>query len=103
MEITVFSKKRKTRDGKTFPAYIAKLTKKDGTALTAAVKFREECGQPDAKHCPMNIIVDKNDANLSVREYVREDTGDIANSYTLWVSDWQEGPEYVDTSLDDFD
>lgn len=104
MNITVFSKKRQTRDGKkTFYNYIGTLKKKDGTEDTVAVKFREECGAPDPKTCPCNIIVDKGDANLSARDFVREDTGEVINVKTLWVNAWSNGAPYVDHSLDDYE
>lgn len=102
MEITVFAKKRKTEDGRQFYSYLAKLLKKDGSALTVSVKFRDETGNPKPEKCPMNILVSKGDMNLSEQRYEREDTGESAISYTLWVSKWTQGAEYVDHSLDDF-
>lgn len=104
MEITVFAKKRKTREGKAFTSYLTKLVRKStGEAITATVKFREECGTPKAESCPCNIIVDKSQANLSSKEFEREDTGETVTSYSLWVSEWSKGSEYVDKSLDDFE
>lgn len=103
MEITVFAKKRRTSEGKEFPSFIATLTRKDGSAQTVQVKFREDCGTPKADKCPMNIKFDKRDANLSSRDYTREDTGEVATSYTLWVNKWVEGAPYIDKSLDDFE
>lgn len=103
MEIAVFAKKRTTTDGRPFYGYLATLTKKDGSPLTVAVKFRDDCGAPKPENCPMNIKFQKGAANLSSKEYVREDTGETANSYTLWVSAWEVGSPYVDTSLDDFE
>lgn len=102
MEITVFAKKRAGKDGKNFYSYLAKLLKKDGSALTVSVKFRDETGKPKPENCPMNIVVNKGDMNLSEKLYEHEDTGESAVSYTLWVSKWTEGAEYVDHSLDDF-
>lgn len=102
MEITIFAKKRTTTDGKPFYGYLSKLKRKDGTELAVSVKFREDCGSPKAEKCPMNIIVDKTKANLTSSEYVREDTGEIAISNTLWVSAWTVGAPYIDTSLDEF-
>lgn len=104
MNLTVFGKKKQTKEGKSFTAFVAKMTKLDGSVLTASVKFREECGQPKLEECPCNIIVNKEDANLAERTYTRADTGEEAVSYTLWVSKWERSSEpYVDHSLDDFE
>lgn len=102
MEITIFAKKRQTADGKkTFYNYLSTLTKKDGSTLRCAVKFRESAGNPKPEDCPLNIVIDKKDANLSPKELVTE-TGEIYTVYTLWVSAWKPGKTYVDHSLDDF-
>lgn len=104
MKVTVFGKKKTTNEGKSFTAYVAKLQRKDGSELTASVKFREECGQPKLEECPMNIEFEKKYANLAERTYTREDTGEDAKSYTLWISAWKPSKEaYVDHSLDDFE
>lgn len=103
MEITVFAKKRTTSDGKPFYGYLSTLTRKDGRKQTVSVKFRDECGNPKPEKCPMNIKFSKTAANLSIREFVREDSGEVGESYTLWVSAWEQGTPYVDTSLDDFE
>lgn len=103
MEIAVFSKRRQNKEGKNYNIYIARLTKKNGEVVPVRLKFREECGSPRAEECPMNIQVKKENANMIVSDYVREDTGEVGTSYTMWVSDWQPGAPYVDTSLDDFD
>ena len=103
MELTIFAKKRTSADGKKFYTYLTTMTKKDGTEQTVAVKFREECGGPKPDKCPINIVVDKRFANLSHRDFVREDTGEAGTSHTLWVSEWQEGKAYVDTSLDEYE
>ena len=102
MELTIFAKKRQTADGKkTFYNYLTTLKKKDGSELKCSVKFRESCGNPEPKDCPVNIIVDKKDANLSYKDLALE-TGEIYTVYTLWVSAWKKGAAYVDHSLDDF-
>lgn len=104
MELTIFTKKRQSRDGRNFDSYITRLTRKDGTEFTASVKFREECGSPKAENCPCNIIVDKADANLSSKVIDKNDgSGDKFTAYTLWVSKWKNGSKYVDHSLDDID
>lgn len=103
MEITVFAKKKKTREGRQFYAYITHLTRKTGEEQAMAVKFRDECGAPKPENCPMNVVVEKGDANISKKTYTREDTGEPAVSYTMWVTNWREGAPYVDTSFDDFE
>ena len=103
MEITIYAKKRTSSDGKPFFGYLSTLTRKDGTKQTVSVKFREDCGNPKADKCPMNIVVEKVNANMTVKEFTREDTGEVCNSYTLWVSEWEQGSEFVDHSLDDFE
>lgn len=103
MNLAIFAKKRTTKEGKTFYSYLSTMTKKDGSDLTVTVKFRDECGSPKPENCPVNIIVDKEHANLSSRDYVREDTGETVKSYILWVSAWEMGAPFVDHSLDDFE
>lgn len=103
MEISVFAKKRTTKEGKTFYSYLSRLTKKDGEELPVTVKFREEtCKAVPATDCPCNIVVDKAASSLSKSKYETED-GATAFSYTLWVGAWEYGGEYVDHSLDDFE
>ncbi len=103
MEITIYAKKRTTHEGKTFYSYLSTLTRKDGTELMVSVKFRDTAGNPKPENCPMNIVFNKGDANLSSKEFIREDTGEPGTSHTLWVSKWNEGAPFVDTSLDDFE
>ena len=103
MQITIFAKKRQTKEGKTFYNYLSTLVSRDGRETPVQVKFRDVAGQPRPENCPCNIIVDKADANLSVREYTDTNTAEIRQSKTLWVSAWENGPEYVDHSLDDYD
>lgn len=102
MEITLFCKKRKTKEGKSFDSFLAKLTKKGGTQITASVRFREECGQPKGSECPCNIVIEKGQCNMSEREWFNDETGEISKSYTLWITGWERGSEYVDHSMDDF-
>lgn len=103
MEIAIFAKKRTTKDGKPFYSFLSTLTRKDGTAQTVTVKFRDECGSPKPEKCPMNIKVEKGNMNLASSTFTREDTGEPATSYKLWVSTWEPGSPWVDTSLDEFD
>ena len=103
MNLTIFAKKRKSEDGREFYTYLTTLKRKDGTELKCQVKFRESCGTPKGAECPMNIVVNKNAANLSAKDIEREETGEIITVYSLWVSEWTKGEKYVDHSLDDFD
>ena len=103
MEITIFAKNRTAKNGQNFVGYLARLPRKDGTTQTSAVKFRKECGAPDGDACPMNIIVERKDVNLSRRDFVNRETGEVSTGYTLWVSNWKDGSPYVDHSLDEFD
>lgn len=103
MEITIFAKKRTTKDGKPFYGYISKLNRRDGTEQTVSVKFRDECGSPKPEKCPVNIKFDRSAANISPSNFLREDTGELETSYTLWISAWENGSPYIDKSLDDFE
>lgn len=103
MEITIYAKKRTTTEGKSFFSYLSTLTRKDGTKQTVSVKFRDECGNPKPEKCPMNVKFDKSNANMATREFIRDDTGEVGTSYTLWVSKWEQGVPFVDHSLDDFE
>lgn len=108
MKILVFAKKRQTKDGRSFTAYVTKLMKKDGEPITAGVKFREECGAPNADDCPCYIEVDKRNCNFNTKDVQIKDpeTGEetTAISHTLWISAWRmSDEEYVDHSMDDFE
>lgn len=102
MQIVVFAKKRNTKEGKVFYTYLTKLTKKDGTEITSAVKFRDDCGVPRPETCPCNLIIEKGDCNFSTKATTNEETGEIITSNTLWVNQWSVGDPYVDHSMDDF-
>ncbi len=102
MEITIFAKKRETKDGRKFSSYLTTLTKKTGEKQTVAVRFRDECGAPEPKNCPMNIICEKNDLNMAPRNYIDNETGEVRTSYTLWVTKWKQGSPYVDHSMDEY-
>lgn len=108
MEIAIFAKKYTSpTTGKPFYRYLSTLTRKsDGNKQTVTVKFRDECGEPKAERCPMNIIIPKGSANLTEKTYHREDEdgNEVTGiAYTLWVSKWDEGKPYEDHSLDDYE
>ena len=102
--ITIFAKKRTTKDGKkTFYSFITKLTKKDGNEVVATVKFPED-NAPDVESCPCNIDVERDAMNLSSKTITDDATGKVIDSKTLWVKKWNmSATPYVDTSLDDYD
>ena len=112
LTITVFAKNRKTKDGREFQTFFAKLP--DGE--TVGVKFREEAGKP--KVCPCNIDLRHGMCNLAIEKYTKivsdnkvdEATGEVigteqmqetATRKVLWVSAWEfSAEEYRDTSMD---
>ena len=96
-EHTIFRKWKKTAAGKLFATYLTTLKMKDGGSRTVAVRFTE-CDAPAA--FPVNINVDKKDANLATKTYTRQD-GTEAEAQTLWIRKYTPGSEYQDTSLDD--
>lgn len=102
-QITIFSKKRTTEEGRKFYTYTGRIKRKDGTEQTAEIKFRESCGKPDGSKCPMNIIVNKDNCSMSQRQITIEKTGEVKTVYKMWVSDWSEGDPYVDHSMDDYE
>ncbi len=102
MKITVFSKKRQTKDGKkVFYTYFTRLTNKAGEVVTASVKFVEsECDIPETFPC--NLVIDKSLCNLATKTETADD-GHEYTTKTLWVKGYEMGEPYVDTSLDDFE
>lgn len=106
MQIAVFGKKRTTKEGKSFNSYFSTLTKKSGEEVKCTVKFREDCGAPELKDLPMNIVFEQKDGNLSSKKYtvLDENTGEMIEKtgFTLWLNGWREGDPYVDHSLDEF-
>ena len=103
MKINVFAKKRTTKDGsKSFYTYITKLVKKDGSTITASVKFPED-NTPKADEFPLTIEFDKADANLSTKAIENDETGEVVGeSKTLWLKKFKKSA-YIDTSLEDFE
>ena len=102
MELTVFAKKRTTKEGKHFYTYLTQLTRiEDGEPVTVQAKFPEGLA-PKADDCPLNIIVDKEKANLAIKE-IETENGEIT-SRTLWIKEYRisEIP-FEDTSLDDYE
>ena len=104
MQIAIFAKKRTTKEGKTFFQFLTTLEKKNGTTETMRVAFRDIEGNsaPKADSCPRNIVIDKDNANVSTTRYTDNNTGELKYRKTLWVSKWEPGEPYVDHSLDDY-
>ena len=102
MKLSIFAKKRQTRDGRIFHIYLTTLTRKDGSTVVAAVKFGPNCDAPVPAACPCNIIVDKENANFSSKRVLNKDTGEVIERNTLWVHQYAASSEYVDHSMDDF-
>lgn len=101
MRITVFAKRRTTKEGKKFFAYLTTLTRKDGSTVNASVRFQSP---PSPEDCPLNIDIDRVNANLATKCATSAKTGESTKYYTLWVKNWQPSAEvWRDKSLDDFD
>lgn len=100
MLITVFAKTVTTKNGNQFERYITKMEDKDGVTHTMSVKFRKSCGVPET--FPHNIYIGKDDCNISKKTYTKNNTGETYVAEELWISDWIEGPMYVDHSTDNF-
>ena len=104
MQIAIFAKKRTTREGKTFYQFLTTLTRHDGTTETMRVAFRDVDGnaQPKPETCPRNIVVERDNANIATTRYTDNETGEVKQRKTLWVTHWEPGEEYVDHSLDEY-
>lgn len=104
MQIAIFAKKRTTREGKTFYQFLTTLTRHDGTTETMRVAFRDVDGnaQPKPETCPRNIVVERDNANIATTRYTDNETGEVKQRKTLWVTRWEPGEEYVDHSLDEY-
>lgn len=109
MEIAIFAKRLQSTDGRIFYKYLSTLKKKDGTELKVQIKFRQDCGNPKGEECPMNILVERDHANLSFERYSASETNPETGEVTitekqvpvLWVNAWKKGKVYVDHSLDE--
>ena len=105
MKITVFSRKAKTNDGRTFNVFVSSLTKNDGTSQYVTVRYsgKDKNKEFDSAKCPYIIEFNKADANLASNSYEDKKTGEKRKNFTLWIKDYKESDEaYVDHSLDDF-
>lgn len=102
MKLTIFAKKRQTKEGRTYYVYLTALTKKDGTVMNGIAAKFNDCPVPKPEECPLIIEVEKSDANLSAKKYT-DAAGIEKMSHTLWISQWMRSAEiFQDHSLDDF-
>lgn len=104
MEITVFAKKAKSREGREFYRFLSTLVNKStGEEVTCSVKFAGDTSL-DPKKCPCIITADKKDCNMAKKHVRDAESGDSVTYYTLWIKKWsQSDKEYIDHSLDDFE
>lgn len=108
MKVTIFAQKKKTKEGREFYTYLASIKKKDGSEDKLEAKFREECGAPDPKKCPVIIEVDKTSGS-NISEKKEKYTDEIGEEKEVtrrrfWIAAWSESDEkYVDTSLDEYE
>lgn len=103
MLMSIFAKRAQTKEGKVFYNYLSTITNKvTGEDNIIRVKFRDTCGAPKPESCPRNIIVDKKNANLTVKTITKDDGTDVITR-TMWVSAWDDGPAYEDHSLDEYE
>ena len=102
MLLTIFAKKRNTKDGKPFATYLTTLTKKTGELIVVQVRFGAGCPQINSVDCPMNIEVDKKDCNYSEKEINAGEETKI--SRTLWVKNYEVAEiPFEDRSMDAFE
>lgn len=104
MKTTVFAKKVKTNDGKSFFTFVTSLEKKDGSKQYMKVMYSgdDKNKKFDSEDCPVVIEFDRNNANISTTAYTTKD-GEERKQYTLWLKDYTVSEEkFVDHSLDDF-
>lgn len=102
MELTIFCKTMKKKDGGTYPRYISRLTKKNGEEVSFAVKFEQEAGQPKPENCPCIISVEKEDASYSEKKKTR-DNGSTVIQREMFIKKWSKtDKEWVDNSMDAF-
>ena len=108
MELTIYaSKKSFEKDGKTktFYVYSTKLNNKETNEDDyLIVKFKDECGSPAGINCPINIVVEKKDCNITIKErnYIDSKTGEEKKitEKIMWVNKWSEGSPFEDHSTD---
>lgn len=104
MKTTVFAKRIKSHDGKSFTIFVTTLERKSGESQYMKVMYtgRDKNKSFDSDTCPLVIEFDREDANISSTSYT-DKNGEERKSYTLWLKDYKASDEkFVDHSLDDF-
>ena len=104
MKTTIFAKRVKSHDGKSFVTFVTQLERKDGSRQYMKVMYtgKDKNKSFDSDACPLVIEFNREDANASTETYT-DKSGEERKSYTLWLKDYQVSDEkFVDHSLDDF-
>ena len=104
MKTTIFAKRVKSHDGKSFVTFVTNLERKDGSMQYMRVMYsgKDRNKLFDSDVCPLVIEFKREDANVSAKTYT-DNSGEERKSYTLWLKDYKVSDEkFVDHSLDDF-
>ena len=104
MKTTIFAKRVKSHDGKSFVVFVTQLERKDGSRQYMRVMYsgKDRTKVFDTDSCPRVLEFNRDDANVSAETYT-DKSGEERKSYTLWVKDYKVSDEkFVDHSLDDF-
>lgn len=104
MKTTIFAKRVKSHDGKSFVVFVTQLERKDGSRQYMRVMYsgKDKNKAFDMDICPLVIEFNREDANVSAETYT-DKSGEERKSYTLWIKDYKVSDEkFVDHSLDDF-
>lgn len=104
MKTTIFAKRVKSHDGKSFVVFVTQLERKDGSKQYMRIMYsgKDRNKAFDTDICPLVIEFNREDANVSTRTYT-DNSGEEHKSYTLWLKDYKVSDEkFVDHSLDDF-
>lgn len=104
MKTTIFAKRVKTHDGKSFVTFVTNLERKDGSRQYMRVMYsgKDRNKLFDSVVCPLVIEFNREDANVSTETYT-DKSGEERKSYILWVKDYKVSDnKFVDHSLDDF-
>lgn len=104
MKATIFAKRVKSHDGKSFTIFVTTLERKSGESQYMKVMYtgKDKNKNFDSDACPMVIEFDRQSANISKMAYT-DKNGEERKSYTLWLKDYRKlNEQYIDHSLDDF-
>ena len=94
MEITIFSKKTESKDGRKYNRHFARINDE-----FYDVRFVADKGCNEPAKCPCNIVVQPGEVSVKVRKLTE---GNHAGETfkTLYVYKYTEGTPFVDTSAD---